>query len=90
MPRYVIERDIPGIQLMAPEQLKSVSQSSCSILQQLGTDIQWIESFVTEDKLYCIYFSKNEELIREHACRGKFPANRISRLYTVIGPFTSE
>jgi hypothetical protein len=90
MPRYVIEREIPGIQLMAAEELKAASQTSCNVLRELGNDIQWIESFVTEDKLYCVYFSKNEELIRDHACRGNFPANRIAKLHTVIGPYTAE
>jgi hypothetical protein len=76
--------------MMAPQQLKAVSQSSCAILKKLGTDIQWIESFVTDDKLYCVYYATNEEIIREHACAGNFPATRISKIHTVIGPATSE
>jgi len=90
VPKYVIERDIPGLGRMAPQQLKSMSQSSCSILNKMSPNIQWLESYVTDDKLYCVYYATNEAVIREHACEGNFPANRISQVHTVIGPTTAE
>jgi hypothetical protein len=90
MPKYVIERDIPGLGLMAPQQLKAMSQSSCAILEKLGPKIQWVESFVTDDKMYCVYYAQDEAAIREHATGGKFPANRISKVSSVIGPTTAE
>ncbi len=90
MPKYVIEREIPGAGALTPAQLHAVSQKSCSVLKNLGPSIQWIESFVTDDKIYCIYIAPNEELIREHANQGGFPANRISEIKTVIDPTTSE
>ncbi len=90
MPKYVIEREIAGAGALNGEQLKGVSQKSCSVLQGLGPQIQWVESFVTDDKIYCIYIAPNEELIREHARQGGFPANRISEVKSVIGPVTAE
>src|SRR3954471_14422712 len=90
MPKYVIEREIPGLGRMAPQQLRSMSQSSCAVLEKLGTKIQWLESYVTDDKLYCVYYASDEEMIRQHACEGNFPANRISEIRTVIGPATAE
>ena len=90
MPKFVIERDIPGVGNSPAEALRSVSQTSCSVLQDLGPTIQWIQSYVTDDKIYCIYIAPNEEMIREHALRGGFPANRISEVKTVIDPTTSE
>jgi hypothetical protein len=90
VPRFVIEREIPGIGMLAPQELKAIAQSSCSILQKMGPSIQWIESFVTPDKIYCIYYATEEDLIRQHATSGNFPANRISPVKNVIGPFTSE
>ncbi len=90
MPKFVIERDIPGVGDSPPEALRAVSQTSCSILRDLGPSIQWVQSFVTSDKIYCIYIAPNEAIIREHATRGGFPANRISEVKTVIDPTTSE
>jgi hypothetical protein len=90
MPKYVIEREIPGAGDLTPEQLKGISQTSCSVLRRLGPEIQWIESYVTADRIYCIYHAPNEQLIREHASQGGFPANRISQVKTIIDPTTSE
>lgn len=90
MPRYVIERDIPNAGKLSPEELKAISQKSCSVLQNLGPQIQWIESYVTDDKIYCVYLSPNEQMIREHATQGGFPANRISEVRSVISPTTAE
>ena len=90
MPKYVIEREIPNAGKLKPQDLQAISQKSCSILQNLGPQIQWVESFVTDNKIYCIYIAPNEEIIREHASQGGFPANRISAVRTVIGPTTAE
>ena len=90
MPKYVIEREIPGAGNMSPQELQAASQKSCSVLQNLGPTIQWQQSYVTGDKLYCIYIAPNEELIREHASQGGFPANRISEISTIIDPTTAE
>lgn len=90
MPKYVIERDIPGAGKLSVEQLRSVSQKSCGVLGKLGPKIQWQTSYVTGDKLYCIYIAENEDLVREHAKLGGFPANRISRVVAVIDPTTAE
>src|ERR1044071_3950835 len=86
MPKYVIERDIPGAGDMTADQLHSVAQTSCSVLNKLGPSIQWVRSYVTGDKIYCVYIAPNEELIREHAAQGGFPANRISEIRKVIDP----
>jgi hypothetical protein len=90
MPKFVIEREIPGAGNMSPQELQAASQKSCSVLQNLGPQIQWQQSYVTGDKLYCIYIAPNEELIREHASQGGFPANRISEIKTIIDPTTAE
>ena len=90
MPQYVIERDLPGAGQLTPEQLKGVSQKSCAVLRNLGPQIQWRHSYVTGDKIYCIYDAPNEEMIREHARQGGFPANRISEVKTTISPKTAE
>ena len=90
MPKYVIEREIPGAGNMSPQELQSVSQKSCSVLQNLGPQIQWLHSYVTGDKIYCIYIAPSEEMVREHAQQGGFPANRISEIKTVIDPTTAE
>ena len=90
MPKYVIEREIPGAGKMTPDELQAVSQKSCSVLQNLGPRIQWITSYVTGDKIYCIYIAPNEEMVREHARQGGFPANRVSEVKTIIDPTTSE
>lgn len=90
MPKFVIERDVPGVGNLNPEQLQALSQKSCSVLRKLGPQIQWIQSYVTDDKIYCIYIAPDESLLREHAMQGGFPANRISRIRQVIDPTTSE
>ena len=90
MPKYVIEREIPGAGNMSPQELQSVSQKSCSVLQNQGPQIQWLHSYVTSDKIYCIYIAPNDEMVREHAQQGGFPANRISEIKTVIDPTTAE
>ena len=90
MPKYVIERDIPGVGDSPAAALHAVSQTSCSVLKELGPQIQWLESYVTDDKIYCIYIAPNEEMVREHATRGGFPANRVSEVKTIIDPTTAE
>ncbi len=90
MPQYVIERDIPGAGALSPDELRSVSQKSCRILRELGPEVQWMHSYVSADKLYCVYRAASEELIREHARQGGFPANRIAEVHTVISPLTAE
>ncbi len=90
MPKYVIEREIPGAGNMSSEQLQAASQTSCGVLQKLGPQIQWQQSYVTGDKLYCIYIAPNEEMIREHARQGGFPANQISEIKAIIDPTTAE
>ena len=90
MPKFVIEREIPGAGKLSPAELKSVSQKSLGILTSLGPSVQWVHSYVTGDKLYCVYLAKDESLIRRHAELGGFPANRISRVMTVIDPGTAE
>lgn len=90
MPKYVIERDLPGAGKLTPDELRGVSQKSCNVLSKLGPDIQWIHSYVTADKIYCIYRAPNEAMIREHAKQGGFPANKISEVSTIIEPTTAE
>ncbi|GAB4367117.1 MAG: hypothetical protein Kow0060_24640 [Methylohalobius crimeensis] len=90
MPKYVIEREIPGAGNLSEEELQAISQKSCGILQQMGPQIQWLESYVTQDKIYCVYIAPSEEAVREHASQGGFPANKISRVNTVIDPTTGE
>ena len=90
MPRYVIEREIPGAGQMSAAELKAISQRSCSVLDNLGPLIQWDHSYVTGDKVYCVYIAPDETLIREHAQRGGFPADRISRVTAIIDPVTAE
>jgi len=90
MPKYVIEREIPGAGSLSPQDLHAVSQKSCSVLQNLGPQIQWVQSYVTGDKIYCIYIAPSEDMIRTHAQQGGFPANRISEIKTVIDPTTAE
>ena len=90
MPRYLIEREIPGAGKLSEDQLHAISQKSCSVLNQLGPQIQWIESYVTDDKVYCVYIAANEQLIREHAKQGGFPANRISEVRATIDPTTAD
>jgi hypothetical protein len=90
MPKFVIEREIPGAGKFTPDQLQAVSQKSCGVLKNLGPRIQWLHSYVTDDKLYCVYIAPDEEMVREHAKQGGFPANRISQVRIVIDPTTSE
>ena len=90
MPKYVIEREIPEAGKLSAEELQGISQKSCGVLQEMGPQIQWLESFVTDDKVYCVYIAPNEEAVREHAQKGGFPANRISKVKLVIDPTTSE
>ena len=90
MPKYVIERELPGAGRLSRDELRAVSQRSCGVLNRLGPQIQWIESYVTADKIYCVYRAPNEEMIREHARQGGFPANRISEVVSVIDPGTAE
>jgi hypothetical protein len=90
MPKYVIEREIPGAGDLSPAQLQAISQKSCGVLNNLGPQIQWIESYVTDDKIYCIYRAPNEAMVREHAAQGGFPANRVSEVKSIIDPTTAE
>jgi hypothetical protein len=90
MPKYVIEREIPGAGKLSPEQLKGISQTSCGVLSKMGPEIQWVHSYVTTDKIYCIYNAPNEEMVREHAKQGGFPANSVSQVSTIIDPVTAE
>jgi len=90
MKTYLIERQIPGAGKLTPEQLKAISQTSCGVLKEMGPQIQWIQSYVTGDKIYCVYKAENEELIREHAKKGGFPANVITEIETVISPATAN
>jgi hypothetical protein len=90
MPKYVIEREITGAGKLSAEELQGISQKSCGVLQEMGPQIQWLESFVTDDKIYCVYIAPDEEAIREHAQKGGFPADRISEVKTVIDPTTAE
>ena len=90
MPKYVIERELPGAGTLTPEQLKAISQTSCGVLIKLGPQIQWVHSYVTTDKIYCVYIAPNEEMVREHASLGGFPANSVSEVKAIIDPTTSE
>lgn len=90
MPKFVIERELAGAGKLSTQELQAVSQKSCSVLRELGPQIQWVQSYVTDNKIYCIYIAPDEKTIREHASRGGFPANSISQVRTVIDPTTSE
>ena len=90
MPKYVIEREIPGAGDLTADQLKGISQTSCGVLSNMGPQIQWINSFVTANKIYCVYIAPNEAMVREHAMQGGFPANSVSEVLTVIDPTTAE
>jgi hypothetical protein len=90
MPQYVIERDMPGVGGLGRNELKGASQTSCTVLRDLGPDIQWVHSYVTDNKIYCLYRAPNEEIIRKHAEMGGFPANKISEVKSVIDPTTAE
>ena len=90
MPKYLIEREIPGAGNLSEQELQGISQTSCSVLQKMGPQIQWVQSYVTGDKIYCVYIAPGEEMIREHATQGGFPANRVSEIKSVIDPTTAE
>ena len=90
MPKFVIEREIPGAGKLSPQELQAVSQKSCSVLRELGPQIQWLHSYVTDYKIYCVYIAPDEKTVREHASRGGFPANSVSQVRTIIDPTTSE
>jgi hypothetical protein len=90
MPKYVIEREIPDAGKLSPEQLKGISQVSCGVLSKLGSQIQWKHSYVTENKIYCVYIAPNKELVMEHAKQGGFPANVVTEVTTIIDPTTAE
>lgn len=90
MPKYLIERNIPGAGKLSPQDLKGISQKSCSVLQNLGPQIQWVQSYVTGDKIYCVYIAPNAEMVREHAKQGGFPANSVAEVKTIIDPTTAE
>ena len=90
MPKFVIEREIPGAGALTPDQLHGISQKSCGVLREMGPQIQWVESFVTDNKIYCVYIAPDEKAVREHATRGGFPANSVSQVHRMIDPTTSE
>jgi Protein of unknown function (DUF4242) len=90
MPKFVIEREIPNVGQLTPEQLKAVSQTSCGVLRNMGPQIQWLHSYVTDNKIYCVYIAPNEEEVRKHAQSGGFPANSVAQVRAVIDPTTSE
>jgi len=90
MPKYVIERVLPGAGKLSSQELQGISRKSCDVLRELGPQIQWVQSFVTGDKIYCIYVAPNEQMVREHAQRGGFPASHVAQVATVIDPTTAE
>ena len=90
MPKYIIEREIPGAGNLSPRELQAISQKSCGVLAQMGPQIQWVQSYVTGDKIYCVYIAPNEAAVREHARQGGFPANPVSEVKSVIDPTTAE
>ena len=90
MPKYIIERELSGAGKLSAQELQGISQKSCGVLNEMGPQIQWVQSYVTDDKLYCEYIAPNEEMVREHAQKGGFPANRISEVKSVIDPTTAE
>jgi hypothetical protein len=90
MPKYVIERELPGAGKMSAADLQGVAQTSCGVLNEMGPQIQWVQSYVTGDKIYCVYIAPNEEMVREHASRGGFPANNVAQVEAIIDPATAE
>ena len=90
MPKFVIERDIPGAGKLSPQQLQEISKKSCSVLREMGPQVQWIQSYVTDEKIYCVYIAPDEDAVRKHAQQGEFPANRVSRIRAVIDPTSAE
>ena len=90
MPKYVIERELSGAGKLSPQELRAISQKSCGVLREMGPQVQWLQSYVTDDKIYCVYIAPDEDAIRKHAQLGGFPANRISRIRSVIDPTTAD
>jgi hypothetical protein len=90
MPKYVIERQVPGAGNLSSDELKAISETSCGVLRKLGPEIQWVHSYVTGDKIYCVYIAANEQLVREHASLGGFPANSVAEVKSIIDPTTAE
>ncbi len=90
MPKYVIEREFPGAGKLTPQDLQGMAQKSCDVLREIGSKIQWVHSYVTGDKIYCVYIAPDEKVVRDHAQKGGFPANRVSQVRAVIDPTTSE
>ena len=90
MPKFVIEREIPGAGALSPEQLQAISQKSCGVLREIGPQVQWVQSYVTDDKIYCVYVAPDKEAVLEHARLGGFPANQVAQVRTVIDPTTAE
>lgn len=90
MPKFLIERELPGAGQLSPAELQGISQTSCGVLREMGPSIQWVQSYVTADKIYCVYIAPSEEAVREHAGKGGFPANKVSLISTVIDPTTAE
>jgi hypothetical protein len=90
MPKYLIEREIPGAGDLSAEELQGIAQTSCGVLHSMGPQIQWVESYVTDNKIYCVYVAPDEAMVREHAAQGGFPANQVSRILSVIDPTTAE
>jgi len=90
MPKYLIEREIPGLGALTPQQLKSISQASCSVLGKMGPQIQWVQSYVTGDKFYCVYIAPSEAMVREHAAQCGFPADSVAEVLTIIDPSSAE
>jgi hypothetical protein len=90
MPKYVIERDVPGVGELGAEEFHGIAEKSCSVLGELGPQIQWVQSYVTDDRIYCVYIAPNEDMVREHARRGGFPANKVSQVREIMDPTTAE
>ncbi|MDX1284455.1 MAG: DUF4242 domain-containing protein [Draconibacterium sp.] len=90
MPKYVIERDVPGAGKLSQDELKAISQTSCNVLTEMGPKIQWLHSYITGDKIYCVYIAENEDMVQEHAQKGGFPSNVVSKVATIIDPVTAE
>jgi hypothetical protein len=90
MPKYVIEREIPGAGKLTPEEIQAISQRSCTVIHNLGQQVQWVESYITDDKVYCIYIAPNEQAVRDHADQGGFPANKVSQVRKKIDPTSAE
>ena len=90
MPKYIIEREIPDAGKLSPQDLNQISQKSCNVLRSMGPEIQWVQSYVTADKIYCVYIAPNEDMVRQHASEGGFPANSVSQITTIIDPTTAE